>query len=119
MAAAHRDVDIRLVLEDTADSGGALTFDARTAFSKLEGLVRFYAWPLAQRGAGDGSRGALHAKAIVADHERALVSSANLTGSALESNMELGLLVEHGPIPQRLADHFSELMTRGVLREVL
>lgn len=32
--------------------------------------------------------------------------------------MELGLLVEGGSIPNRLAIHFKELVTRGTLQEV-
>jgi phosphatidylserine/phosphatidylglycerophosphate/cardiolipin synthase-like enzyme len=114
--ATARGVDVRLVLESAAESGGALTVDAKEAFASLEGQVSFYSWPLAQR--GDGPRGTLHAKAVVADGERALVTSANLTGSALDVNMELGLLVDDGAIPRRLMDHFRELIARGVLLRI-
>jgi len=117
-AAASRGVSVRLVLESTADSAGALRFDARKAFSALEDRARFYSWPADQRVSASGAHGALHAKAIVADGERALITSANLTGSALDVNMELGLLVKGGPIPGRLSAHFSELIARGTLREV-
>ena len=117
-AAASRDVSVRLVLESTADSGGALRFDARRAFSALENQVRFYSWPPDQRVNASGEHGALHAKAIVADDTRALITSANLTGSALDLNMELGLLIEGGPIPRRLSAHFGELIARGILREI-
>jgi phosphatidylserine/phosphatidylglycerophosphate/cardiolipin synthase-like enzyme len=106
------------VLESTADSGGALRFDARKAFFALEDRVRFYAWPADQRVNASGAHGALHAKAIIADWKRALITSANLTGSALDVNIELGLLVEGGAIPRRLAAHFEELIARGVLREI-
>jgi len=116
--AASRGVQIRLILESAADSGGALTFDAKSAFAALEGRVRFYSWPAEQRGPSAAPRGTLHAKAVIADAQRALVTSANLTGNALESNMELGLLVEGGPVPGRLAAHFTELIAREVLREV-
>ena len=117
-AAASRGVEVRLVLESAADSGGALRFDARTAFSALEDRVRFYSWPADQRATPSGAHGALHAKAIVADGKSALITSANLTGSALDANMELGLLVMGGPIPGRLATHFAELIARGILRQV-
>jgi len=62
--------------------------------------------------------GTLHAKAVIADGNWALVTSVNLTGHALELNMELGLLVEGGAIPQRPAAPFAELIARGILREV-
>jgi cardiolipin synthase len=113
--AASRGVEIRLILESAAESGGALTFDAKAAFAALEGRVQFYSWPADQRGPAAGPRGTLHAKAVVADAQRALVTSANLTGNALELNMELGLLVEGGSVPSRLASHFAELIDRGVL----
>jgi len=117
-AAISRGVEVLLLLESADESGGALRFDAREAFAALEGRARFYSWPEEQRRSTSGPHGTLHAKAVVADNERALVTSANLTGHALEVNMELGLLVEGGPIPQRLIAHFTELISRGVLREV-
>jgi len=118
-SAAHRGVRIWLVLESSAESEGRLSFDARVAFNVLRGHVKFYSWPIEKRAAtGGGHSGSLHAKAVVADGTRALVTSANLTGRALEANMELGLLVEGGSIPTRLALHFRELIDRGTLREV-
>jgi hypothetical protein len=56
----------------------------------------------------------MHVKCSIADREKALVSSADLTDYALEANMELGLLVS-GMLPGRLAAHFDELMFRGEL----
>ena len=56
----------------------------------------------------------MHAKCLVSDRSRAIVSSANLTDYALEANMELGLLVERA-IAGRLADHFDQLIVRGEL----
>lgn len=112
--AARRGVRVSLVLESSAESKGRLSYDARNAFNALQGSVKFYCWPADQRGAV----GSLHAKAVIADGARALVTSANLTGRALEANMELGLLVEGGSIPNRLAIHFKELVARGTLQEV-
>ena len=116
--AASRGVEIRLILESAAESGGALTFDAKAAFTALDGSARFYSWPIDQRGSVGEPRGTLHAKAVVADGVRALVTSANLTGKALDVNMELGLLVEGGSVPERLAHHFGELIAKGILQEV-
>lgn len=116
--AASRGVDVLLILESSEESAGALSVDSKEAFATLEGRARFYSWPKDQRGTADAPHGTLHAKAVIADGKRALVTSANLTGHALELNMELGLLVEGGPIPRRLTNHFTELIARGVLREV-
>lgn len=117
-SAAQRGVRISLLLESSAESKGRLSFDARNAFNALQGRVKFYCWPTNQRGAPGIHAGSLHAKAVIADGARALVTSANLTGRALEANMELGLLVEGGSIPNRLAIHFKELVARGTLQEV-
>jgi len=110
-AAAARGVEIRLVLETVADSGGALSLDAGVAFAEIESIASFWSWPLAKRPHG----AKLHAKAAIADESMALVASANLTGAGLEDNMELGLLVRGGTVPRQLARHFMALMDRGDL----
>jgi phosphatidylserine/phosphatidylglycerophosphate/cardiolipin synthase-like enzyme len=106
-----RGVDIRLVLETVGDSAGALSVDAGDAFGEIKAIASFWAWPFAKRPLG----AKLHAKAAIADESMAFVASANLTGAALEDNMELGLLVRGGSIPRQLARHFMALMDRGDL----
>lgn len=117
-SAANRGVDVRLILETAEDSGGRLTHDAAEAFDSLRHAAGFYVWPLDRRDSGQSVTGALHAKAVVADARAAFVTSANLTGHGLGSNMELGLLVRGGGIPGRLTSHFDELIARGTLRRV-
>ena len=63
----------------------------------------------------DPRHASLHAKAAIADDKLAFVTSANLTGYALERNMELGLLVRGGYVPALLAKHFEDLKGRGEL----
>jgi phosphatidylserine/phosphatidylglycerophosphate/cardiolipin synthase-like enzyme len=111
--ACNRGVDLRFVLETADASKGALSFDASAAFEALADQARFYVWPPDQRPSG----GKLHVKAAVADEYAALVTSANLTGAALDENMELGLLVRGGGVPRRLSQHFMSLIDDGVLRE--
>jgi cardiolipin synthase len=108
-----------MVLETAVGSGGRLAFDAKRAFKGLVGQVRFFEWPveLRQLETGDAPA-AMHAKGAIADEDIVLVTSANLTGSAIDSNMELGLLIRGGPVPRRLARHFRALMADDVLREV-
>jgi phosphatidylserine/phosphatidylglycerophosphate/cardiolipin synthase-like enzyme len=48
----------------------------------------------------------------------AFITSANLTGAALEHNLEVGVLVRGGSVPARLHEHFLALMGSGVLRPV-
>jgi phosphatidylserine/phosphatidylglycerophosphate/cardiolipin synthase-like enzyme len=64
----------------------------------------------------DGPSGVLHAKAVVADDEAVLVTSANLTEAALDRNIELGLLVRDRALAASLARHFQLLIDRELLR---
>jgi phosphatidylserine/phosphatidylglycerophosphate/cardiolipin synthase-like enzyme len=114
--AARRGVQVRLVLETTDDSSGALTHDASKAFAAIGADVEFYVWPADRRPPGVSAT--LHAKAVVADSRAAFITSANLTGSALDHNLELGVLITGGPVPKRLSDHFTSLMGNGTLKRV-
>lgn len=113
-AAAGRGVDIRMVLETGEEDGGPLKVGAAKAFAELGASASFYVWP------AEGREGAasMHAKSAIADELTALVGSANLTGHAIELNMELGVLIRGGPLPRRLSRHFRALMSAGVLRAV-
>jgi phosphatidylserine/phosphatidylglycerophosphate/cardiolipin synthase-like enzyme len=112
--AAERGVTIRMVLETAEASAGALRFDGAHAFEAVRSHLQFYVWPAERR--PPGVNAALHAKAVVADDRAAFVSSANLTESALDHNLELGLLVRGGPVPARIREHFRALIGSGVLR---
>lgn len=112
LVAVGRGVSVRLVLE-TVESG-KLTFDSTTAFKELRGKAAFLSWPTAERG---GDRSTMHAKAAIADDHTALVTSANLTGAAIDTNIELGLLLRGGPVPAALQRHFDLLIEQGVLEE--
>jgi phosphatidylserine/phosphatidylglycerophosphate/cardiolipin synthase-like enzyme len=57
----------------------------------------------------------LHAKIAVADRRILLVSSANLTQSGVDKNIEAGLLVSGGPTPVRAAEHVDALRSSGKL----
>jgi hypothetical protein len=56
----------------------------------------------------------LHAKVIVSDSRDALITSANLTGYAMDRNIEMGIRVVGEPA-RRVRDHFSLLEAQGVL----
>lgn len=106
--AAQRGVKITLVLERQADnhafSGIGNPFPTLPA--------RRLAWPGDRRPEG----AALHAKVLVVDRDLALVGSANVTGAALERNLECGLLVRGGPQPRAICDHVEALVASGQLR---
>lgn len=111
-AAVARGVVVHVVVETLAGARGALRgAEPAAAFAGLPG-VRLWHWP-AERRTEDYAK--MHAKIAVADRRLLLVSSANLTQSGVNRNIEAGLLVRGGTAPQRAAEHIAELQGRGVL----
>jgi phosphatidylserine/phosphatidylglycerophosphate/cardiolipin synthase-like enzyme len=64
---------------------------------------------------GEGTRACLHAKCIIVDNEKALISSANFTEAAQERNIEAGILVDDKQIAMALRTQFKTLVERGKL----
>jgi phosphatidylserine/phosphatidylglycerophosphate/cardiolipin synthase-like enzyme len=58
----------------------------------------------------------LHAKCVVVDDERALVTSANFTGRGTGRNIEVGVLVEGATFAEELAAQWRQLITAGLVR---
>ena len=106
--AGARGVAVTLVLERPEDnprfSGPSPALAGVTA--------RRLCWPGFRRPAG----ASLHAKVLVVDEAAALIGSANLTGAALERNVECGLLVRGGLTPRLVAQHVDQLLLEGELR---
>ena len=109
-AAAGAGVEVRLVLD-----GGT---EAARAFDEAPGIT-VYTWPPTLLPEHDPHHASLHVKAAIADDLLAFVTSANLTGYALDRNMELGLLVRGGEVPRLLAAQFDGLIGRGVILPVV
>ena len=107
--AASRGVEITLLAEKHTDNPA---YTARgTPFPGLP-ATRLH-WPASQRPPG----AALHAKIIVVDDRIALITSANLTGRAMEANLECGILLHGGPQPRAIRDHITGLQAHGYLRQ--
>lgn len=111
-AAADRGVRTTVVLETVADSGEALKHDLSAHFGGMP-LVRVLRWPKERRDPG----AVLHAKAVVSDGRSAFVTSANLTGRAMRSNIELGVLLPDAEVAERIERHVESLRSRGELVE--
>ena len=109
-AAAGRGVSISFLLEREQSQGGSITIDSIDQFRPHFPDAAFYVWD------GDG---AVHAKCAVADASVALVTSANLTGKAMNDNMELGLLVRGGPLPRKLSDFLDRLVVENIVRKLV
>jgi cardiolipin synthase len=110
--AAGRGVKVHLVLETKE---GGLTQDAQQAFTVLSNKVRFYTWPVDKRPVIGNYPARFHAKALVADGAIAFVTSANLTGAAMDHNIELGVVVSGGRVPRDVQTQIERLIEVGIL----
>jgi phosphatidylserine/phosphatidylglycerophosphate/cardiolipin synthase-like enzyme len=119
-AASDRGVRITMVVEADKQHGGTLDYSglAAAGLHEIQRLALYY-WPLDKRHTVDGKYGLLHAKCIVADRRDALVGSANLTEHAFHRNIELGVRVTGGTVPESIVRQFEELIRQGVFREYL
>lgn len=119
--AARRGVVVDLVVETEEASGGKIAFDGWQKLGRdVHTTYRLWTWAHDRRPVTpSGKLATLHAKCAVADGDRLLVSSANLTEFALNFNMELGLLLSGGEVPSNVAKHFETLMVNGDLVAIL
>lgn len=114
-AAAARGVDVRVLLETSTSHGGSLSVDPIATMRRCVPSATLYAWT--DRPA-PFIEGRVHAKVAVADGNAAFLTSANLTGHALEKNMEAGVLISGGHIPTDLRAHLNALVETKVIRRV-
>jgi phosphatidylserine/phosphatidylglycerophosphate/cardiolipin synthase-like enzyme len=59
----------------------------------------------------------MHAKCVVVDDERALITSANFTDRGQTRNVEAGVLIEDAAFAQELAGHWRELVSQGLVND--
>lgn len=106
--ASERGVAISMLLESSDQHGGGISIDAIGKMRKAFPDAKVYFWRDKRDEFADGK---VHAKVAVADEQLCFISSANLTGHAMEKNMEAGLLVKGGSIPEKLHRHLEALIT--------
>jgi cardiolipin synthase len=110
--ASIRGVSISMLLESSQDHGGSITFDVIGKMRALVPAAKLYAW---RERAAPFADGRVHAKVAVADGAVCFITSANLTGHAMDRNMEAGVLLTGGQIPKLLHEHLQALVdTRTV-----
>ncbi len=114
-AADTRGVQITLILENE-NTNGQYQQAARDPFEGIHAEV--LEWPANQRGPEGNWTPALHAKFVLVDDRALLITSANLTGFALDRNIEAGALIRGGPLPGRLLTHLRALVYSNVLAPV-
>ena len=105
--ASARGVGIFMLLESSQDHGGSISFDVIGKMRTLVPTAKLYAW---HERAAQFADGRVHAKVAVADGDVCFITSANLTGHAMEQNMEAGVLLSGGQIPRLLHDHLQALV---------
>lgn len=113
-AANDRGVVVSMLLELSQDHGGGIAFDAIGKMRTLVPTAKLYAW---RDKADPFSDGRVHAKVAVADGRVCFITSANLTGHAMDKNMEAGVLVCDGDLPGLLHSHLKALVDTKVITE--
>lgn len=64
------------------------------------------------------TRASLHAKVVVIDRRKLLLTSANFTEAAQQKNVELGVLCSLPHLAERICSYFEGLRKSGVLRRL-
>jgi len=115
--AARRGVRINVVVETPDRLEGENEYDTLRALGEdVAACSTVYYWPKEQRGRdSSGKLGILHVKCVVADGRLLCLSSANLTEYAFSINMELGVLITGGVLPERVERHFDGIIQDGRL----
>jgi phosphatidylserine/phosphatidylglycerophosphate/cardiolipin synthase-like enzyme len=113
--ASARGVRISMLLESSSEYGGSISIDIISKMKALVPLAHIYAWTQKVEPFVDGC---VHAKVAVADMNACFITSANLTGFAMEKNMEAGILITGGEIPRLLSEHLYALIDTRVVSVV-
>jgi phosphatidylserine/phosphatidylglycerophosphate/cardiolipin synthase-like enzyme len=115
--AAGRGVRITVVVETPDRLEGQNTYSTLLALGpEVASKSSVYYWPLDRRTRdANGKAGILHVKCAVSDARTLFLTSANLTEYAFTVNMELGLLITGGGLPDQVEHHFDRMIQNGML----
>ena len=113
-AATARGIAVRILLEMSINHELDSSIDPIEIMRRHVPSAALYVWtnrpaPFAE--------GRVHAKVAVADNKKAFLTSANMTGHALEKNMEAGVVISGGNLPSELSSHLNALVETQVIRE--
>ncbi len=110
--ANERGVMISILLELSQEKGGSLSFDTIEKMRIQVPSAKLYVW---NNKDNEYYGGCVHAKVAVADARECFITSANLTGYAMEKNIEAGVLISGGGIPRQLNEHLFSLIKTKVI----
>lgn len=112
--AVDRGVEVSMLMELSRHHGGSIDIDALGKMQESLLSVHLYVWKEKGEGFDDGR---VHAKTAIADSHKCFITSANLTGFAMERNMELGVLITGGNIPVLLQNHLRALIDTKLISD--
>lgn len=117
--AVERQVHIDILLESSANHGGKISVDSVQTMKDTVPSASVYIWKVntGKKAAGQAT-GSVHAKCAVADGRLAFITSANLSTAAMERNMELGVLVRGGHLPDELHRHLDALVATQIVERI-
>ena len=114
--ATNRGVEVKILLESSDGKNRNRSLDySLSSMKEVLPKARFYVW---KNQSEDFTGGSVHAKVAVADEHLALVTSANLTGHAMEKNIEAGVLLKGDNHPKKLSDYLNAMVTNGLIDEL-
>ena len=111
--AADRGVDLSMLLESSDKHGGGVSIDGIGRMREALPSAKVFFWKVKGE---EFAGGKVHAKVAVCDETLCFISSANLTGHAMEKNMEAGVLIRGGALPSKLHNHLEALVTIKIVQ---
>lgn len=117
--AVGRRVQVNVLLESSTEQGGKVTVDSVRTMKDAVPSANVYVWHVGTgKKAVASATGSVHAKCAVSDGKLAFITSANLSTAAMERNMELGVLVRGGHLPDELHSHLEALVATETVERV-
>jgi cardiolipin synthase len=113
--AVGRQVQIDVLLESSTTHGGKVTVDSVGLMKESIPSANIYIWNAGREKATCHPIGSVHAKCAVSDGKIAFITSANISHAAMERNMELGVLVKGGHLPDELHRHLEALVKTEIV----
>jgi phosphatidylserine/phosphatidylglycerophosphate/cardiolipin synthase-like enzyme len=110
--AVERGVSVSMLLEASHEHGGNVSIDGIGKMQSLVPCAQVYAW---REKSGHFIDGSVHAKVAVADAALCFITSANLTGYAMDRNMEVGVIFSGSEIPKLLEAHLQALVDTKII----
>lgn len=118
--ASQRGVFTRICIETPQQGAASGYYDTLAALGTVVRThATVYTWRHDNRPVGpNGKPGKMHVKCALADRDLVFISSANLTGHAMNLNMELGVLIRGGKVPSQVYEQFHRMLSSDQIVKV-